>query len=152
MCGDTPQVSAGFAAAFPGKDAIIINAEMTLIKREGVGEHTSDKLAEDDFLILRQVVWFETTCLEVPDEAAPSRKLIRALQKCGMTSLEDAASMYATVADVRDGLVHEGPHASSTFTDDSCILWQKARKILIKLGTALRQSTASTTASKPPGL
>ena len=58
LCGDTPKVSAVLAAAFPGKDTIIIDAEMTLIKREGVGEHASDKLAEDDLLILRQVVWF----------------------------------------------------------------------------------------------
>ena len=87
----------------------------------------------------------------MPVEAAPSRELIRALQKYRITSLEDAASLFATVSDVKDGLVHEGLHDNSTFTDESCILGQKACKILMKLGAALWQSTAATTASKPPG-
>ena len=124
LCCDTVTVSPEFAAAIDGgsKGATVINAELALIKREGTGEYASDKLAEDDFLLLRQVVYFETTCVAVAVEAGPTRQLIRALQAYGLGSLEEAASIYGTVMDIGNGLVHEGLHANSTFTHESCIL------------------------------
>ena len=153
MCCDTVTVSPEFAAAIDGgsRGATVINAELALIKGEGGGEHASDKLAEDDFLLLRQVVYFETTCVAVAVEAGPTRQLIRALQAYGLGSLEEAASIYGTVTDISNGLVHEGLHDNSTFTDDSCILGPKARKVLLKVAAALKQSVQATAAAKPPG-
>ena len=113
-CTDTAGLSSVFAELL-GLDHAIVAAEVGLVHRTVGGEASYLKLAEDDFLLLRQTVVFELKLLGQSVAHKRVRNLIRALQVCGLESLgamamafNDVSALRSTVVweSIDDGLIH----------------------------------------------